>query len=195
MVDVLETYHKWFATIGTASVDSNTNKITVNGSCDLRFMPLPNSQGERSLPVHFDHVAGDFSVEAKGLTTLEGCPRTVGGQFFASYNRIKDLIGGPDHVGKRYVVRYCEQLESLDGLATHIGQHFAVIYKKDLPLLRSLVSPRIELDRPQYETWESVHQRRQVEQILRSYAGQGQSGALACAAELADAGFKGNARW
>jgi hypothetical protein len=196
MVDPTQ-FEKWFDLVGTFTVDPISQRISVQGHCGLKFFPLPNTEGERRLPFDFDTVSGEFAADGKGLTTLVGCPTTVGARFIVSHNPLKDLQGGPAIVGSHYMINSCSKLVSLNGMATSIGGYVDISYATDLPLLRTLVAKKgVRLGNPvPYSNWDMVTKKRQAEEILSKYAGQGRSGSLACAAELSRAGFKGNARW
>ena len=54
----------------------------VDGDVDL------SEQGLKRLPVQFGKVSGNFWCYENQLTTLEGVPREVGGDFDCSYNPI-----------------------------------------------------------------------------------------------------------
>ena len=183
MVDL----EKYFTVYGTWEQGSN-DLVSVTGSLSLKSTM-------DKLPFRFDKVSGDFEISACRLTTLDGCPSFVGGQFVASYNLFENLEGGPHTVKGAYNVRKCANLTRLDGLAEDIGGLFSVDYQPDLPLLRSLVSSRIDLSPRDANTWVLTQKRRTAEEILNRYAGQGAAGAFACGAELASAGYKENARW
>jgi hypothetical protein len=58
-------------------------------------------------------------------------------------------------------------------------------YDQKLPLLRVLVARQIFIDYIPIP----------LNDIIQKYAGQGRKGSLACAAEMARAGYKENARW
>ena len=109
----------------------------------------------------------------------------VSGSFYAGDSRLTTLEGCPEWVGEYFAVS-SNPLKDLDHSPLHVGGYFAVSYREDLPLLRMLVAKDgVRLGRAPL----------QLIRIMNRYQGQGQQGALACAAELADAGFKGNARW
>jgi len=91
---------------------------------DVKFPSLHVS----SLPVKFKIVKGffdcgetDLTASANELTTLEGCPKYVGGYFCCSANLLTSLEGGPEKVGGDYSCSYNQQLSSLKGIAGKIG--------------------------------------------------------------------------
>lgn len=201
MVDkekTLKSLRHFFKVTGTASVDDQ-NKVSVAGSIELknRYVEL--------LPVQFLEVTGDFlcvhntltslkgaPVEVGGktsfwnnrLTSLEFCPQKLNGGFNCGANRLSNLLGVPQTVKQLA----CEQnpLESLTGLPPVLDK-LELDYSPHLPLLRVLGAKTV--------LWSIPYPPRDLEEIIDRYAGQGQSGAIACAAELAEAGFKANARW
>jgi hypothetical protein len=160
----------------------NENRIDIDGS--IRF--FPNRFAQDHLPLKFGKVTMTFDIDECHLNTLEGCPYHVGGHFVARINRLKDLKGAPLHVGKD-IYLWGNPLASLEGFPNHV--YTAIMgYSSSLPLLRLLNATHVlwHMTAPAPE---------QLDFILEKYKGQGRKGSLACAAELARAGFKANARW
>jgi hypothetical protein len=147
------------------------------------------------LPVKFGSVGGDFDLTNVRLTTLENAPHTVGDTFMCSGNKLTTLTHGPKSVNYGYVIG-TNPLINLEGYPDqHAPEWVAMSYNPDLPLLRLLASPKIELW-PHISRYLLEREKvDQVYQILNKYAGQGKRASLSCAAELIRAGFKGNARW
>jgi hypothetical protein len=57
---------------------NSDNTVDVNGNVDLY-----NRLGDmKKLPVKFGKVSGSFSCGGNKLTTLEGCPKYIGGNFY-----------------------------------------------------------------------------------------------------------------
>ena len=164
-----------FNLTGTLDIDDE-GRANVNGNATLVATVT-------QLPVTFGAVTGSFNCANRGLTTLMGAPREVGQVFDCKFNRLTTLESGPLKVGSYNSIG--NPLTNLNGLATAIKDHVQFSYDRSLPLLRTLVARLI---------WPYPDQIK-LEAILNKYAGQGQSAALACAAELADAGFKANAQW
>ena len=167
---------------------------------------LRNTMVIKQLPVTFAEVDGVLLLNDAGLETLQGlppkisrsllikgnqlkslehCPTWIGETFNCSLNPLNSLEHGPTHVGETYLATQLPQVTDLAGLAEHIGRMVNVDYDRHLGLLRLLVA--------KYVFIEFVPDK--VNAIMTRYQGQGHKGALACAAELADAGYKGNARW
>jgi hypothetical protein len=51
------------------------------------------------LPVKFGKVSGYFYCGLNNLTTLEGCPKYIGGDFDCSDNYLTTLEGCPKYIG------------------------------------------------------------------------------------------------
>lgn len=96
--------------IKNAKVDPNTLVVDVDG--DVEF----DVEDITALPCQFGTVTGDFSVGGMPLTTLKGCPHTVGESFDCSHTDITSFEGGPSKVGRNYLASGCTELSSLQGL-------------------------------------------------------------------------------
>jgi hypothetical protein len=166
------------------------NHFNLTGPLDIDDHGLVSVRGDvmlvknvSELPVRFSTVTGNFSCAKRGLTSLEGAPREVGKTFDCKQNQLSTLVGGPDKVDVYNAV--LNPLTNLDGLASEIRDHVQFSYDENLPLLRTLVAPKIWPHPDQVE----------LERILHKYAGQGKPGTIKCCVELIKAGFKGNAKW
>ena len=75
------------------------------------------------LPIQFGKVKGRFEMSWCKATSLEGCPKWVGGDFQCTNNFLFTLEGGPEYVGGNF---YCSnnKLTSLDGCPNHVGEDF-----------------------------------------------------------------------
>ena len=150
------------------------------------------------------HVGGDFNCDNNQLQSLEHCPKSVGANFSCMTNELSSLEHVPEKVRGLFCMEnklvslhgapkkitgelraWGNQLESLEGMPTEVGILW-IDYSPTLPLLRCLNAKKM---------WQGTRWPREVWDILQKYLGQGQSGAIACAAELAAARFKSNARW
>lgn len=192
MVDaqsIIDTYRKYFDSPGFVTpknrlrVNPETGKITV-----LDNVFLWTSPPDRKLPVEFAKVNFSLQIQNRGLDSLEGCPTSVGQHFYCSQNRLTNLIGGPEVVGRDYFA-YLNPLESLEGLATEIGGTLMLSYSPTLPLLRALVAKKILFDQ-----WTHTDVTPPTE-ILNKYAGQGKRATHLCAKELVANGYEANAKW
>jgi hypothetical protein len=74
-------------------------------------------------------VGGDFWCADNRLTTLMGAPKHVGGDFCCANNRLTTLMGAPKHVGGRF---YCDNnhLMSLEGAPERVGGRFDCVGNK-----------------------------------------------------------------
>jgi hypothetical protein len=158
--------------------------INVNGSCTLIAGPY------KQLPVRFSLVTAGFACNARGLTTLEGCPETVGLTFMSRSNPITNLVGGPTHVGASYNVLHCP-LESLEGLPREVGRNLLLPWRPHLGYLRAIMVEKLERIVIQDLNHEA---QTQLEDILNRYRSRGVNGVMPCAAELIKAGYRENAR-
>jgi hypothetical protein len=180
----------------------SNNIVDVVGDCKIK-----NDIEITKLPVQFGNVSGDFycnnnqlitlhgapssvggSFYCNGnrLTTLQGAPTSVGGDFYCSGNQLTTLEGAPSSVGGNFYCQY-NQLTTLEGAPISVGGEFHCSYNNSLPLLRLLLIKDVK--KISFRSKNDI-----IENILNKYLGQGRGGALACAAELTKAGFKGNAR-
>ena len=139
-------------------------------------------------------VDGNVTLKPTSVIPAEIRFLEVTGQFVCSNNpQLRSLKGAPHSVGLGFYCVDNPQLESLDGLSQTIGASLWITYTKTLPLLRALVPTGGVV------FWEGRSQSAgdavKVAAIINQYRGQGQSAVIICAAELAAAGFKANARW
>lgn len=68
--------------------------ITVQGNVNLN-----KKLSVKKIPVKFKMVDGYFDISNNGLTSLDGCPKTVTGDFNCSRNSLTSLFEGPTEVG------------------------------------------------------------------------------------------------
>ena len=71
--------------------------INVDGDVSLYH------KGILKIPLKFDKVTGYFSCAYNNLTSLDGCPKYVGGDFFCHGNKLT-TIEGPDFVGGDFFI-------------------------------------------------------------------------------------------
>jgi hypothetical protein len=91
--------------------------VDVDGDVNLSYKKLDK------LPVRFGKVTGYFWCDDNRLTTLEGCPQTVGAEFDCSYNQLTTLEGCPQTVGTEFDCSY-NQLTTLEGCPQTVGGGF-----------------------------------------------------------------------
>lgn len=75
------------------------------------------------LPVKFRLVTKSFTALHKGLATLEGAPKEVGGNFVVNFNELHSLKGAPKEVGGSF---YCtgNKFETLLYSPNFVGEHY-----------------------------------------------------------------------
>jgi len=80
-----------------------------------------SDMGLTKLPVKFNVVKGDFNCNDNNLTSLEGCPNTVGDNFDCSFNdELQTLVGGPDLVKEDYDCSFTS-ITTLEGGPESVG--------------------------------------------------------------------------
>lgn len=67
-----------------------------------------------------DEYDDNLGIIDMGLTSLEGCPKIIHGNFNCSINSLTSLIGGPERVDGYYSCS-SNNFETLDGIASYIG--------------------------------------------------------------------------
>lgn len=211
--ELLKEFDRCFDAVQLMRVWVDDNIPIVNVKCYSLTLKVKGS-----IPIPMGVVTGHFDCGERALTSLENAPLTVMGNFDCHGNYLKSLEGGPTSVGSSslgggtyscsynflknfegapkefsgYFVGVGQMgtaLESIDGLPPD-ARMVEITYQKDLPLLKLLKQKRTNV-----RTHITGERMDLLSDILEKYAGQGQSAALVCAAELADAGYKDNARW
>ena len=96
--------------------------INEDGSIDVEWCILINRKLNK-LPLKFRNILDDFVCSFNELTSLEGCPKSVGGGFNCRCNELTSLDGCPEKVRGNFD---CDnnQLSSLEGCSKFIGGHF-----------------------------------------------------------------------
>jgi len=100
---------------------NDDGSIDVDGDVDL------SKRGLERIPIKFIEVTGDFYCYENNLTSLEGCPETVGGDFNCSHNKLISLEGGPKKVGGDFECAR-NNLTSLKGSPKKVGDGFYCYY-------------------------------------------------------------------
>lgn len=92
--------------------------VDVNGNVNFSNHNIP------SIPVQFGHVTGSFECSNTPITSLAGCPHTVGDKFYCYSTEIISLAGSPHTVGARFDCS-STRIKSLSGvhkIVKHIGE-------------------------------------------------------------------------
>ena len=64
---------------------------SINVHADVNLM----NKGLDRIPIKFNIVYGEFNISGNNLTSLENAPNKISGNFYASNNKLKNLIGCP----------------------------------------------------------------------------------------------------
>ena len=110
---------KWLDSVGVTNYTiRDDGTVDVNGDVGLQ------SKNLQSIPIQFGHVAGGFSCSRnKVLTTLEGAPQYVGGDFYCAANNLTSLTGAPQLVGGSFGC-WNNNLTSLAGAPQSVNGSF-----------------------------------------------------------------------
>lgn len=159
----------------------------VNGVFYVDGNPLTSLEGGP------DIVKGDYSCMSCILTSLKGAPREVDG-FFCRENQLTSFEGGPEIVNGD-LMAYHNPFTSLKGLPKRINGEIKLTPDKELPLLRLLyIKDLREITFGGYNNMDEGAEMHNIQIIINKYLRQGAKGAIKCAAELTRAGFKKSAR-
>jgi len=96
----------------------NIENYTINsdGSIDVDDNVVLVYYSLIKIPLKFNKIVGDFYLNGNNLTSLEGCPKYISGNFHLSRNRsIKNLENSPEHIGGKFFLDNTN-LETLNGL-------------------------------------------------------------------------------
>lgn len=97
VIKPIDEFEQWFRVTGswwTEESDLENPIIHVRGDVTLKW-PVTLIPDNHQLPYTFGEVSGDFDCMGSNVKVLTGSPRKVGGNFWASYNPITSLKGGP----------------------------------------------------------------------------------------------------
>ena len=109
-------------TKGTWFLNPETGEVDVDGDFDCSVSRLKSFSG-----IKFGKVSGSFKCTRNLITSLEGCPHTVGEEFECSVNKITSLEGGPKFVGGFFSCQNTDSLVSLSGAPEFIGTSFTCV--------------------------------------------------------------------
>jgi hypothetical protein len=111
--------------IDTLCMQHDIDDYTINGdgSIDVNGGVRMNPGNISVLPLVFNKVRDDFFCTDNLLTSLEGCPKEVGGGFFVFGNRLTSLEYCPTKVGDMFDCRD-NYLTSLEGCPKEVGGYF-----------------------------------------------------------------------
>jgi hypothetical protein len=102
------------------TLNPETGLVDVMSNFDCSSQNLTDFKG-----VRFGQIVGDFPFNCSHnqLSSLDGSPQSVGGDFFCNNNQLSSLDGAPQSVGKGF---YCSdnQLRTLEGAPQSVGGNF-----------------------------------------------------------------------
>ena len=90
----------------------NIKNYTINpdGSIDVDGFTNISDKRLTKLPLKFNKIKGEFYCSYNNLTSLEGCPKEVGGSFFCNgCIKLNSLEGCPKEVGRRFTCGECKR--------------------------------------------------------------------------------------
>ena len=85
-----------FEDINSICKEYNIENYTVNsdGTIDVNGdVRIFKKGGSKVIPLRFGKVTGYFMCDNNKLTSLEGCPKEVGGDFHCSDNKLRRIEG------------------------------------------------------------------------------------------------------
>jgi hypothetical protein len=177
----------WLVRMGVQNftIDPHTNVVDVNGDVNCRSGATGGGVGPLSIiPIQFGIVTGGFDCSGQALTSLAGCPHTVGYSFSCSANRaLTSLHGAPSTIGGNL---YCHatkiiSLHGIEKIVKKAGGKLSCNAEVTHILGLLLVDGFTEFDiKPE------------VNRIMNKYIGTGDI--IAAQDELIDAGFIEQAR-
>ena len=113
--------------IGLPAEISGSLIITNSRIKNLRF--APKKVGEKA----------DVILQSnRNLISLEGCPQEVENFDISDNHHLKSLVGGPVKVNRNYKVDTCNGLESIEGIANHIGKNLSMCNNRSLSSLKGI---------------------------------------------------------
>ena len=174
-------------------------------------------KGKGDIPVPLGLIVGNFICRGCFMTSLLNAPHTVTGVFDCSKNQITSLALAPKQVSTQTMVQLfnCSKnwLQSFEGAPEEFTGPFD---GRDQAGLKSYdgIPPQARLVDVSTSSYSTVPMLKLIQfkkvrvflnergpliqditDIIAKYAGQGKSGALRCAADMIQAGYKEKARW
>jgi len=106
-------------------------KITINEDKSVQVFDdvyiKPELVKNGKLIINFDKIYGNFCIQELHLTSLDGCPKFITGNFTCDLNDLPNLINGPITVAGYYACSN-NKLTSLEGCPNIIHGDFFVNY-------------------------------------------------------------------
>ena len=131
-----------------------------------------------------DYIDVGIYCSHNELTSLEGAPSHVNGNFDCSYNKLTSLEGAPSRVNGGFDC-FDNKLTSLKDVHKHITEIKGIFYALKNPINSHVLGlllikgiTKVQLDN------------KQVEEILNRHLGRGRAGMLMAQEELIEAGLE-----
>ena len=149
------------------------------------------------------YKSGRFNVQNKDLTSLEGCPQHITGDFICTENWLQTLVGGPQKVDGDYCSSYTD-LTDLVGCAGYIGGSLYVGSNNITSLvgIHKIIKscPRIQFENYKVKVGGIglllINDLNYISgiytpfEIIKSYLGTGTKGMMECSKELKAKGYE-----
>ena len=132
-------------------------------------------------------VGGNFNCNNNRLTSLEGCPSQIGGDFYCSSNKLTSLEGCPSQVGGNF---WCHEnkLTSLHNVHKRITKIGGIFVCRNNPIRSHILGLMLVEIGGIIQTWSGNG--KDVDEILNRWKNQGRKGVLGCQRDLIAAGYK-----
>jgi hypothetical protein len=168
--------------------DNNQLETLEDGPVEVGRNYICNNNKLTSLKGMPRIINGDFWCFDNLLTSFEGCAQTIQGGLYCQKNELLvSLEGGPSFVGEDVYLSNCSKLTSLQ----NIHLHFPEVHGS-FDLVNTNVSEHMLGLLLVRGLWSVVINDAKLSSILRKYLNGGNL--LACALELAEAGYEKQAK-
>jgi hypothetical protein len=121
--DSVQSISKMLDDLGIKKYKINPQTLVVDVDGNVNLTEELKRFGIKEIPCQFGKVKGNFNCSNNQLTSLEGCPQTVGGHFNCYDNNLTSLEGAPSQVGGDFIC-YWNNLTSLEGAPSQVGGNF-----------------------------------------------------------------------
>lgn len=113
--------------------------VNPDGTIDVKGSVLLDDFFGKRIPAKFNKVTGSFTCAGAGLTTLENCPFSVGGDFRVHHNDLTTLEGFPTQIGGTVDISDNAPLASLEGMeSVTIGEDLVAERLRKLDSLKGI---------------------------------------------------------
>jgi transcription elongation factor Elf1 len=122
--------------IRDVKITYNNNFFEVSSNSDVTIRNY-NIESLTNGLFKWTEVKKNFDIAYSVITSLEGSPEFVGGNFECnSCDSLKSLEGAPKEVGGDFNCSWCESLTSLEGAPKEVGRDFDCSHCKSLTSLK-----------------------------------------------------------